>query len=1369
MDPERGNGHVVVIAASAGGKTAGIVIPNILHYNGPLVVIDPKGDLYARTRAAREAKGFKARVIDARNGFDPFKLIAPLAPTTPSVYLTMAKTLMPLQSRSSDISEYFHEMSCALFAALMAHFIEKGSNSVAADISRFINRERTTVIAEAKQIAGKHDLPLINDEMEGLAALDERTFPGVVKGISNKLAFVRFPDVASYGDSQESPDAHLAALAPDTDIFINVPTLAAKDFSSFPRLLIGAMYVACELLEQPDRPRTRRLFLIDEARVLGGMDALTNVRDAGRSIGMHLMLIYQSLGQLKEAWGGEAGADAWLDSCEARVVGAVGAARTASDIVTMLGRRTLTTRMAGSSASSPVMTPMGGSVSTSEQEQMREVPLMSVATLGQLPAHGSIIFTRRSKPILATKALYFTRKDMKNKVLSADAVARELEVTRRREALMKSLEEAADENDIPATAPETIESEAAEPDAPDIDNAARANDPSEPEAMAERAKKKDAGTEAEDGAAHTPERAALEVARKNARRAAHHRHAAGVRAIGQTPADPQDAPDVTSTERAEGPDDDSDPDQWAPVADDTGAVDGIDDTTMAAVPGGPQSGEEEIEEATQAPTATGDPDTEDRSMTAPDAARHEDSRMEATSGPGAAALTPSDQALLSLLEGFLQHASPEARRAARALLDRPFEPNRPGKDTTLDTRVAPDADAERSRPARPDEAGPSASAHPAASDIDPSAVEIEDGADRPDIARALPEIQTVDQPPVRLPDTPPASEPEATGQAPAVGEPPAVAEDPREADTAQDAAAEFADPDRPEEQAPDTGTDAATGQADTAPEMDDTATRDNAMDAPPSQDTAGRSAAGPVLGATQDEEVQDAEPGHTVAAGASPVRIGGESDDAPAPPAPHSLAEVNTGSDAPTTTNSKRTTFQRKPNIWEAEDVREALLDRTEDLFRQYIGEPVRTNTPEWRPKDDDAFSMNMRGEKRGHWNNFSAGTGGDLFDFVAVYFCGLAKAREDFPKVLEAAADYAGLSPTHSPTPAERDARAAKRAGAAAARKAEAAREAEEKRVLTHGIRKLAKEIGGSPAETYLRARGIARWPKAGLAWLPPLADHLDKSMLDKIHTPEQGAFLVWATGSTGKVGGQRILLNPDGTRVSGKITKPAFGRIAGAPAKLSLGHAPKPNEPLIVAEGPETALAILDALNRDDESHSEVWAVFGVSSWASAPLPTDRLVILAPDRDAPGSPADKAFRKAVDEHRARGVTLTVALAPEAEGSKRDLADTLKDQGADAVRAAIAAAPPVDGEGQPKDAGGDKASAAASATGADHPAEGPQAAQAPEAVNQASKSSSQGGRSPTPARREPPGTARRPLESTSASEDDDPDWINAILSQTDD
>ena len=474
LDPNLGNGHVIVIAPSAGGKTAGLVIPNILHYDkGPIVVLDPKGDLYARTKDARKKMGYTSRLIDADNGFDPFKMISPLVPISPSLYFTLAKTLMPLPPGNNEISKYFHDMSCNLFAALVAYFIDQKSKNVAAAISTFLNQDRDTIIKHAKQWAETYKSALIGDEFRGLAGLDERTFPGVVKSITNVLAFVRFADAACYGSSEKTASEHLEALDPKTDIFINIPARLVQDFASFVRLLIGAMYIVTELLEQPDRPRARRLFLIDEARVLGGMDALTNVRDAGRSIGMHLMLIYQSLGQLKQAWGGEAGADSWIDSCEARVVSAVGAARTAQDIVTMLGRRTIQTRTRGKSSSAPTLSLAGGSVSSSASEQLRETPLMSPAALGRLPFHGSIIFTRRTPPILSTKALYFTRADMSAKVKTPEAVSDQIEATKRRkraEELLKALKkkEAEEAENDAQRPPESDDDEA-----PDLESQAK--------------------------------------------------------------------------------------------------------------------------------------------------------------------------------------------------------------------------------------------------------------------------------------------------------------------------------------------------------------------------------------------------------------------------------------------------------------------------------------------------------------------------------------------------------------------------------------------------------------------------------------------------------------------------------------------------------------------------------------------------------------------------------------------------------------------------------------------------------------------------------------------------------------------------------
>ena len=66
---------------------------------------------------------------------------------------------------------------------------------------------------------------------------------------------------------------------------------------------------------------------------------------------------------------------------------------------------------------------------------------------------------------------------------------------------------------------------------------------------------------------------------------------------------------------------------------------------------------------------------------------------------------------------------------------------------------------------------------------------------------------------------------------------------------------------------------------------------------------------------------------------------------------------------------------------------------------------------------------------------------------------------------------------------------------------------------------------------------------------------------------------------------------------------------------------------------------------------------------------------MIFCPDQDATDSPAAKAFDAARDAHAQRGVDVWVARAPEPEGSKRDLADTLRDSGPEVVERALAQA----------------------------------------------------------------------------------------------
>ena len=354
---------------------------------------------------------------------------------------------------------------------------------------------------------------------------------------------------------------------------------------------------------------------------------------------------------------------------------------------------------------------------------------------------------------------------------------------------------------------------------------------------------------------------------------------------------------------------------------------------------------------------------------------------------------------------------------------------------------------------------------------------------------------------------------------------------------------------------------------------------------------------------------------------------------------------------------------RRKSRGPSLEVVRQALDERAESLFRLAFGEPVRAGAGEWRARVDQSISMQMRGPRRGLWYHHSAGEGGNLLDLVARELCGLGGARQNFPRVLESAASWAGLGAGQEPdlSTLEERRRARERQDAEHDRRRD-----RERRRLVNELRRRALPVTATPAALYLVDRGITEWPEEGVAYLPPVPGL-------PVRGAEHCSLVVWARDENGGiVGGQRILIGEDGERVDTDVRKPGFGRIGGAPARLP----PKGSKdgPLVIAEGPESALAIHEATGL------ETWAVFGVSGFETVPVPvpTDREIILAPDRDRPESPAGKAFRKAVTKHLANGCRLSVAMAPEPSGSKRDLNDTLQRAGQGAVREAIGTARPV-------------------------------------------------------------------------------------------
>jgi type IV secretion system protein VirD4 len=128
-------GNLLTIAAPRKGKSAGLLIPNLVFpelgaWAGPAVVIDPKGAVFLSVAKRRREMGRTVRCIDpvdlvgGTDCWNPFKQLDP----KDILYLQLsAQALLPESVGATDNSGYFRRRAVDLLvgAMLVAHLSEE--------------------------------------------------------------------------------------------------------------------------------------------------------------------------------------------------------------------------------------------------------------------------------------------------------------------------------------------------------------------------------------------------------------------------------------------------------------------------------------------------------------------------------------------------------------------------------------------------------------------------------------------------------------------------------------------------------------------------------------------------------------------------------------------------------------------------------------------------------------------------------------------------------------------------------------------------------------------------------------------------------------------------------------------------------------------------------------------------------------------------------------------------------------------------------------------------------------------------------------------------------------------------------------------
>lgn len=403
------SGHVLVVSGAGGGKSAGIVIPTCLTYRKPVVVVDPDGEILARTRGAREAMGHSIRVIKPGQGFDMLTLLKPQFARSSMVYTHIAGLMVETDRMySSDVGDYFKSEAINIIASLLEHFLVGRASNPLGAIVDVMTRDEASFKDVVTKIADEYDEGhTIRRNLGSYRNVESRFFQSFQTTVRQALKWVPYPEYLAMFTAE--PEGAPPLLGPDTDVFIQVSKSDMKENPTLMRLILGTILYVADNREEHLEPQ-ERLVIVDEAAAIGRMTIFDRIRDTARKKRLHLMMIFQSQGQIEELYG-KTGLRSWMNGVAARVFAGIedlDECRALSDLV---GSYTVEVDGESRSVSSKPGLFSGVSQSVSTSNSLRGAKLIMPEQIRTLPGDSAIVLFKGQQPILVGLPFWFRRKE----------------------------------------------------------------------------------------------------------------------------------------------------------------------------------------------------------------------------------------------------------------------------------------------------------------------------------------------------------------------------------------------------------------------------------------------------------------------------------------------------------------------------------------------------------------------------------------------------------------------------------------------------------------------------------------------------------------------------------------------------------------------------------------------------------------------------------------------------------------------------------------------------------------------------------------------------------------------------------------------
>jgi type IV secretion system protein VirD4 len=323
-------GAVLLEARPDAGKTVSVVIPTLLTpARESRVVLDVKGELYAKTAGFRRSLGQRVIVIDPERITSSKRdaRINILMAAIPGEGENIAKAatnfmglLLP-RPDASDKNAYFVQNARSLLLGFVVwvrcapdHLLPVHRSLIG--VRELLDSEEGAKEAIERMLGHLDDLPVharpLVKAMAKFVSLSDQTFSSAPSNASNTLDFLDIPgwrralcceegDAGGEGEEYSITDL----FQPGLDVYLTVLPATLKANPGAPRLLIGCALDA--LIEEGARRggdglESKVRFVLDEVAQLGKCEPLVTAVEVGRTVA-RLLFVVQYFGQLEESYG----------------------------------------------------------------------------------------------------------------------------------------------------------------------------------------------------------------------------------------------------------------------------------------------------------------------------------------------------------------------------------------------------------------------------------------------------------------------------------------------------------------------------------------------------------------------------------------------------------------------------------------------------------------------------------------------------------------------------------------------------------------------------------------------------------------------------------------------------------------------------------------------------------------------------------------------------------------------------------------------------------------------------------------------------------------------------------------------------------